>query len=671
MSKQINTSKANVSESSEKSSYDSYIKGKEFYYLILISSIICFLVFKDFIFFKKIFLFKDIGSDSLNASWPFMVHTMDQLHQTGFPSWSFGFGMGQNMSTFGFYDPFDILLYPFGKQNMIYLLGFKEILKVILSGVLIYKFLKILNLTNFVAMVGALLYSFCGYMIVGSGWFIFSFEAFNMAFLLWSFEMFFQKNKWYWFPIPIFLIGISRPFNLWLFGIFLIIYMVFRIYQTNTKIDFKTIGIIILKLFGLVLLGIGLSAPLFLEHIRAMVESPRGSGPDSYFSILSSGSMFATPDKPQFGTEVMRFFSSDNLGSGIKFKGWQNFLEAPMYYCGTISLLLFPQVFQFLDKKVRRVAIIVMAIWLLPIIFPYFRQALWVFSGDYYRAYSFFVAIIVMLFSVLAFNFILIQNKINLKVLIGTLVVLLILINYPFFKDKNVIDHSLVYTSILLLFVYSALIYLIANKSNNSNYKLGLIVCLFFELSYFSWCTINRRDHVTNKDLTQKIGYNDYSLEAVNYIKQNDKSFYRIDKSYSSTPAIHGSLNDALVLDYYGTSCYNSFNQNNYINYFKTLGVISKVNESESRWAPGLVNRFMLESINSVKYVLTKNANNPIWINSFDSIAKFSDVIVLKNRNVLPIGFAYNKYIKLSDFDKLSPMQKDWISSKSCVLKNK
>jgi uncharacterized membrane protein YfhO len=364
----------------------------------------------------------------------------------------------------------------------------------------------------------------------------------------------------------------------------------------------------------------------------------------------------------------MRFFSSDNLGSGLKFKGWQNFMEAPMFYVGLISLLLFPQVFQFLDKRVKRISIIILLIWMLPIVFPYFRQAFSLFSGDYYRAYSFFVALIILVFALMAFNFMFTQKTINLKLLIITLVSLLILVNYPFFKDKSTVDSSLLISVILFLITYSFLIYNIVVKKDNKTYMIVLLLCLVCELSYFSWCTVNRRDHVTTKDLSKKIGYNDYSVEAVNYIKQIDQSFYRIDKSYFSSPAIHGSLNDAMVHNYYGTSCYNSFNQKNYINYFKTLGVISKVNESESRWAPGLINRFILESLNGVKYVLTKNTNNPIWINSFDSIAKFGDVVVLKNKNVLPIGFTYDKYVKLSDFDKLGQMQKDLVSTKACVL---
>jgi LacI family transcriptional regulator len=49
---------------------------------------------------------------------------------------------------------------------------------------------------------------------------------------------------------------------------------------------------------------------------------------------------------------------------------------------------------------------------------------------------------------------------------------------------------------------------------------------LFVELTFFSWCTVNRRDTVNVKDLSAKVGYNDYSLEAVNYLAK--KGYRRI-----------------------------------------------------------------------------------------------------------------------------------------------
>ena len=658
----------NAKNSGPDNVYDKYIKGKEFWSLLIILSTLTLIIFKDFIFLNKIYLFKDIGSDSLNATLPFMTHAIDYVKENGFPSWSFNFGMGQNMTSFYLYDPFDIFLYPLGTHNMIYLLGFKEVFKIILTGILFYKFLKLLHINNFSALIGSLLYCFTGYLILGSGWFIFSFEAFILALLLVSFELLFQKKQWYWFVIPIFLIGISRPFNLWLFGLFMLIYFMLRAYQTDLFTNKKKVVILVGNIVGAIILGIGLSAPFFLEHLQVMIDSPRGTGPDSFFSKLSSAPMFALVDKPQLGTEVLRFFNNDILGTGMKFAGWQNYLEAPLFYCGILSLLIFPQVFQFFNKKLKTVFIVVLSSWLLPIIFPYFRQAIWFFSGDYYRMYSLFVGVMLILYTALGLHYIFEKQKINVKTLLITALVLVILINFPFFKNKQIIHKSLLYASLFFVLAYTALFYLVSKNASNNNYKTILILLLSIELGAFSWITVNDRDHVKVKDLSQKIGYNDYSVEAVNFIKSQDKTFYRIDKSYYSSPAIHGSLNDALIHNYFGTSSYNSFNQKNYIGYLKTMGLISKVNELESRWAPGLVNRFMLEGLNDVKYVMTKNRNSAIWQNAYDSIAKFGDVIVLKSKNVLPLGFAYDTYIKLSDFDYLNAMQKDWVSTKACVV---
>jgi uncharacterized membrane protein YfhO len=632
--------------------------------------LIAFVCFKDFLLQHKIYLFKDIGSDSLNASWPWMSHSADYIAQNGVPSWSFSMGMGQNILSFSFYDPFDYILYLFGRDNMPYLIVYKELVKVLLAGFLFFKYLRLLNFSNYSSTIGAMVYAFSGYMILGSGWFLFSFEVFNAALLLLCFELLYQKGKWQWFALPIFLIGISRPFNFWMYAIFLVSYILFRLVQDGQKIISKETMLMFGKVIGVSILGIGISAPVFLEHIQVILDSPRGSGPDSYSAVLSSQSMFRTPDKLEFGTGMMRMFSNDILGSGIKFKGWQNFLEAPVMYCGIPCLLLFSQYFQFLKKPVKRAAIILISIWFLPVLFPYFRQAFWLFSGDYYRTYSFLTALIFIFFSISALDKIISQQKVNLMVLLVTLGVFLCLLNYPYFKGKDVaVDGGIKFFANILLPAYAGIIYFIGKTKNNLNYKYALIGCLFLELCYFSYCTTNRRDNVTVKDLSQKVGYNDYSIEAINFLKQTDKSFYRIDKNYFSSPAIHGSLNDAMVQGYYGTSSYNPFNQKYYIDYLKTMGIINKVNELESRWSPGLGNRFILESLNDVKYMFTKTGySQPVWRVTHDSIAKFGDVLVLRNKYVLPFGFGYNKYLKLSDFEKLSLTQKDLVSTKACVL---
>lgn len=641
--------------------------------------LLAFIVFKDFLLGDKIYLYKDICSDSVNASWPWMVHSADYISQYGTPSWSFSMGMGQNILSFSCYDPFDYLLYPFGRDTMPYLIIYKELAKILLSGFLIFKFLKLLKMNNYVSILGALMYSFSGYMILGSGWFLFSFEVFNAALLLYAFELLYQRGKWWLFVLPIFFIGISRPFNFWLYGVFLAAYILFRIVLDDKKIISKDTIVLFGKIVGVSLLGLGLSAPLLLEQLQVIIDSPRGSGPDSYSATISKTPMFGTPDKVEFGTDVMRFFSNDMLGSGINFRGWTNFLEAPEFYFGIPCLILFSQVFQFLKKNEKRAAIILLVIWLIPIFFPYFRKAFYLFTGDYYRSYSFFVGFIFLLYSMIGLNRMLTENRMSVRALLITTGIWLVLLNYPYFPEKGLVQSGIKLFANVALISYAAIVYFMGKNRSNANYKYALIALLFVELCWFSYTTVHKRDNangignLTAKNLKEKVWYNDYTLDAVDYLKKTDKSFYRLDKNFVSTPAIHGSLNDAMVQGYYSTPSYNPFNQKGYIDYMKTMGVINKVNEYESRWSAGLINRFILESLNDVKYILAirdarRSYSQPTWKITHDSLTQIGDVVVLKNRFNLPLGFGYDKYMKLSVFDALSPAQKDYVSTKACVV---
>ena len=633
--------------------------------------LVAFVVLKDFLLLNKIYQFRDIGSDSLNASWPWMAHSADYIARYGIPSWSFNMGMGQNLLSFSAYDPFDYLLYPFGKEKMIYLIAYKELAKILLAGFFFFRYLRLLNIGYFSAAVGSLMFSFCGYMIVGSGWYLFSFEVMVAALLLYTFELLYQKNKWYWMAVPMFLIGLSRPFNLWPYGIFLFMYILLRVYQREEKFSFKNLCVLFGKIAGVSALALGMSAPLLLEHLQAMIDSPRGSGPDSYSSVLRSMPVFQTHDKAEFGTNILRFFSSNMLGGGQNYKGAQNYLEAPAFYCGIPCLLLVAQAFQFFSQKTRRIAVALLVLWLLPVVFPYLRRAFWLFSGDYYRTYSFLVSLLMIFFSVYALDRIIAERKVNMKWLLIMLGGLLVLLNMPYFADKSAVDGGMRLFAVFALVFYALMIYMIGKKEDTLTYKYAFLGFFLIEVLFFSWSTVNKRSVVTAKDLAQKTGYNDYSLEAIDFLEKTDSSFYRVDKIYFSSPAIHGSLNDGMVQDYYGTSSYNPFNQLHYINYLKTMGVINKVNELESRWSPGLANRFILESLNGVKYVLSKSGYaQPIWRVSHDSIGQFGDVLVLRNKFSMPFGYGYAGYVKLSDFEKLSLGQKDYVSTLACVVKD-
>lgn len=643
------------------------IGSKAVYVALGVLLLIAFFVFRHYLLLDNVYFFKDIGSDTYNYTFPTLYNTADQISKYGMPGWSFNRGMGQSMFPFFLRDPFEIFVYAGGAKNIVYTTAFKEFAKVVLSGLVFYYYLRALGLSAFTRIAGSVFFSFSGFMIMGGSWSLFSFEAFNLALLLLAFEQLFSSNKWYLFPIAIFLIGISQPFNLYVYGLLLAGYAILRMYHTG-KYDVKGGSLFFLKMAGLGVIGVLLSGPLMLENVVQLLESPRGSGNTSYANVLSSVPMFQSVDKFQLGTAVMRFFASDMLGAAAEFKGWQNTLEAPLFYCGLPCLLLMPQIFPILDKKLKIFFVVFLLIWLLPVFFPYFRYAYWMFTGDYYRAYSIAVVTFVMYYALMALDKIVTEQKVHLVTLIVTLVVLLLLLNYPFFPDGD-IKNSPVYTFVtFMLLVYTGLLFFMGKAGSAPYLKYVFIGAIAMEAMFLSGVSVNERDPVTVEELSEKVGYNDNTMDVLQKLNASDKSFFRIDKSYASSPAIHYSLNDAMAQGYRSTSSYNPFNQLYYIRYLQLMGASDKNNEQDSRWARGLLGRPILESANRVKYLLAKNEVMPIWRVLGDSIATVGDVRVFRNKFLLPFGFTYNKYIRESVFSKLSNTQKDFVTLKACVV---
>ena len=665
------TSKSNLPEFTPVADFFDKAGGKAWLIAAGILAFIAVVVFRDYLFQSKLYMFKDIACDSYNLSYPNLYNTADYIAHYGIPKWSFKSGMGQSLFPFCVRDPFDFFLYFTGKNGVVYWLGFFEFIKVLIAGTIFYFYLKQLSLTSFTATVGAMMFTFCSFMMEGSAWYIFTFEAMNFALLLLAFELLFQKGNWYLFPIAIFGIGISMPFNLYVYGLFIAFYSVLRHLQVGT-FDFKKIGGLYLQMLGLGVLGLILSGPFLLENIVQLIESPRGSGNSSLSAMLMAAPMFDMADKMEFGTGMMRLFSTDMMYSGDAFKGWQNILEAPMYYCGLPALLLMPQVFPFLEKRVRNTFLVFLAIWVLPMIFPYFRRAFWLFTGDYYRAYSFFVGVVFILYGLQALDYIIKKGKINLPILAGSLGLYLVLLYYPYFEDKDFVNPAMQVFAAVMLLGYAVVIFMMGRKGENVNLRYIMMGMLVVELLYMAGTTIGERNAMTPEEQVAKKGYNDYTVDAISFINKNDKSFFRVDKAYSSGLSRFATMNDAMVQDFYGTCSYNPFNQLYYIKFLQEFGVAQKGNELDSRWARNLISKPILECENQVKYMLGKGNNiNPFWRIMCDSIATFGDVKVFKNKNYLPLGYAYDKYIKESNFEKLSSVQKEFISLRASILDDK
>jgi uncharacterized membrane protein YfhO len=626
---------------------DPYMEKYGLWVTLGLVSLLLLVIFSDFILGNKYYLFKDIGSDSINQAYPHFVLLSKYLRTEGFPLWSFAQGMGQELTSSSINDPFSFCLSLLPPENIAYGVIWMELAKIFLTAVVFYHFLKLWNLQPMVLLAGTLFYSFSGFMIVGGGWTIFSTEAFYFALLLLAFEKLYRRNSWYLFPIAIALIAMLRPFDLYIFGLFLILYFLFRHFSSE-KPTFRRLVVLTGQMLVLSILGLLIGMFIFIPGVQVMLDSPRVAGTSGYFSKLFSKPILFVEDNIYFQTLVARIFSNDLIGNGSNFKGWYNYLEAPLIYIGILPLLLAPQVFLTLSTRKKLVYAGLFLVFLIAAIFPFFRYAFWAFAGDYFRLFSIFIAIVILFFSLEALNAIREKQGINLILLGITLVFLLFLLYYSW-DNVQLIDSGQRSAVRNFLLLYALLLGLSRFYYSPAVLQVLLVAIIFIEIGYFNYVNVNNRTVLTKAEQRQKTGYNDYSSDAMSFLTARDRQFYRVNKDFSSNPAIHMSFNDSQMQGYFGTMSYSSFNQKYYIRFMEEMKLIEKGNELQTRWSKGLVQWPLLLNWASTKYTLRIQKGSQSGLPE-DSITTIGNIKVCQNRVFLPLGFTYEKYIPMSSF---------------------
>ena len=115
--------------------------------LILLIISLAFVIFHKYLTFDNLYLFKDIGSDTVNSLLPRIVHVADYLRSEGIPEWSFNQGMGQNIFAKSLGNPFAWILYLLGRNYLAYGIAYVEVLKILLGGIFFYLYLYTLYYT--------------------------------------------------------------------------------------------------------------------------------------------------------------------------------------------------------------------------------------------------------------------------------------------------------------------------------------------------------------------------------------------------------------------------------------------------------------------------------------------------------------------------------------------
>src|SRR2546423_6663429 len=225
-------------------------------------------IFWRFVFGDGVLLYRDIGSASLTSYYADFVHLSKYIRTDGFPSWSFHIGMGQDLAYatgFLFWEPVTWLPARFIAQALV----FQHLIKIVIAGLLFFRFLELCRVATGAALLGSLLLSFSAYMSMGSCWYLLAEELLAFTAILLGAELALQRGRWVLLALAVALLGLVNPFYLYLCALFLACYVPARmIARSGWQPGFVSKKC--LTLAAVALLGIGLGALVTLPYLKVV-----------------------------------------------------------------------------------------------------------------------------------------------------------------------------------------------------------------------------------------------------------------------------------------------------------------------------------------------------------------------------------------------------------------
>ena len=619
----------------------------------LVLLLVGLLIFENFVFGDRVLLYKDIGADSINDSYPYFVHLSDYIRHEGIPSWSFCVGMGQSL----FYRTGDLIWHPIiwlPRDLIARALVFEHLGKTLVAGLFFLGFLRLRGLDFCAALLGSLLLAFSSYMCMGSCWLVNADEVVGFSFLLCAAEMAVTRGRWLYLPLAVAALGLVTAFHLYLAALLLVFYVPGRLLEKHGWQPSVLFSVSV-RLSAAALLGTGLSAVIWFGSVYCLLNSPRGSGAIANFTWGPSPSFFQLESARYYATAALRFFSSDLAGDGGAFRGWENYFEAPIISGGLLTLLLLPQVFFVLPRRRRVLGGLFLALILVPLVLPWFRSLFWLFRGGYVRTLSLFAIFGIITLSMTAFSRCMRRGRLSLWALGVTLVVLLGVLYLPVPSVSSLVDRPLRGVLEAFLLLYGALLAGARVLRREAIARWMILFLAAGELIFLDRITVNRRT-VTKQELTERIGFNDRTVEAVRDIKASDPTFFRTTKEWGSGLANAPSLNDAMVFGFYGTLSYSSFNSLNYIKFLEAMDALSGEGLStDAQWSLGLVAQPLLSVFACEKYAITTNPAPYEAAERYEFVRAYGRISLFRNKSFLPFGLIFGRCFAEESFLQMPP----------------
>ena len=151
----------------------------------------------------------------------------------------------------------------------------------------------------------------------------------------------------------------------------------------------------------------------------------------------------------------------------------------------------------------------------------------------------------------------------------------------------------------------------------------------------------------------------DHFAEAINYIKQNDNSTYRIATNISN------SNNESYKYEYNGLNTYLSIGNKYLFNLSKEL---LNLNNAKTNSLREFDSKSRITTLLGAKYYVVSKKDASYVPYGYELIHEIDNTQIYINKNYLPIGVFYNNYTLKQDYLPLSPIEKEQALVKTAVI---
>ncbi len=634
------------------------------FWIIMIISL--FIIYRYMLLGKAIFMYQDIGTDTMRQYYPYYINIIEQIRSGDFPFWNWNYGLGTsilNVTSWTF-DPFSILVILFGvlfgTDTVAFILVYVQVLKILILFFISKKYLKYFSNNCFAVCLSAYLISLNAYIMTWGQHYFLGTACVFFTLLLLCIERFIKKStikNGIYISITIGILLMYSYYTGYMSLLVAAIYFLFRFFSYNKEIKFNQIvknwgGIIYFVVLGIMLAGV-IFIPACHYITTNSVRLDNNTNQLVKRLIYSFGQSFNFSD---LGSRLSRLLSNNILFINDNNTAYfSNYYETPQLFCTTFVFFFFGQwiVYKIINIKNKRNLIfflIKITLFYLLIFNSLSGFILNAFAYSAYR-YTFVIFPFIGIFMLNTIERIYKKEISKLGILIGFILNTVTI----YFSYKNASNEVIEYVGIVftILIIYTVLIIMAKCKQNITPVVFIFLIIILSTILDDS-ITTNYRSYITIDQYRSIWAENrrvSDTEKALKWLEEYDSSFYRVEKNY-----INWALYADSFLERYSTiTVYNSTPNYNVESFYKKIyNTVDMSAVTDFR----LNNAFDLKALSLVnsKYILS--SDKLLYSIGLEKIKEFGSVTIYKNSNTDSVAKWFNATISKKEFESLSEEQK-------------